>query len=258
MMKSLLSLCCVALASLPGQAEPFVADSFFTGGDGEYIADDLNRQAPDQGGIGWTGPWSSTEAGNRYLAAAEGNLKLYSDGKTKITRAQPDGDPGHAVVAGDASNGATTRHFSEFSGGDLYFSFLFQGEMKNPNANITLGSQDAYRSAYSLGNDGGNIVLRYKDASQEENTSQSWEETKFIVGRITNIGRDTSTFTVWVNPEDLQNLAKEEPIATLKIEGKSESPNHFSVRYFQAEVGNQLDELRLGKSFEDVTGVPQS
>lgn len=242
-------------------ATVIVAESFFTGGTNEYVAGALNNQAPSAAGTGWSSAWTPASAGTRFVAAQASDLGLYSDGTNTITRAQTGGSAGSALTSGASSNDGTRRSFNVVSSGDLYFSFSFSGDFGNENTSYGLGSDpdSAFNSAYLLGRDNtdDSVVLRYNNNAQTFDTGFSSTSATFFVARITDIATTSGTFSVWINPSQLDNLANETPDGTIAITGTSLQANHFSARYFGADVGNVIDDLRIGTDFFSVTGVTQ-
>ncbi|GEM_PF-5888276 len=265
MMKTICWIASSLLCVIHIHAAPLVSESFFTGGTDEYTAGALNNQNPSAGGTGWTSTWGPVTAGTRFVEAQAGDLALYSDGTDTITRAQTGGTAGSTVISGASGNAASRRAFTQQTSGDLYFSFLYSGGgFGNENTSYGLGSDadSAFNSAYMIGRDATDdtVVLRYNNNAQTFDTGVSSATASFFVGRITNLGTadtTTSTFEVWVNPSQLNDLANEAADGSIIISGTSLGANHFYYRYFGADVGDQLDEIRVGDSFFDVTGVTQ-
>jgi hypothetical protein len=228
--------------------------------DGFDYANDGSPLAGQDGGYGWSGPWTELGAGpgdDFTLTQAETSLDL------PMLPFEPSGDSVIAVGPGSGGNNNFARRplsggFDLGADGTLYASFLMQ---KNGSESSASDNQELNLMS------GGSQALRLGSTSGDQwwlgvssNTFQgiTFGETYFAVVKIDAMaaGDDMASIVVFDATEAVPGADPGAYDATYSF-GSGATINGAQF-WIGTNASGAFDELRLGSTWEDVTSVDPS
>ncbi len=198
------------------------------------------------GGTGWTNAWngdSEIEVGTSGLSYTDsfGNQLEVTGNSAKV----------------DDSSGKKIERTLNFSGSELWTSFLVQGVTGNDVANFSLEQKLSVGQGEGDIN-GSNWTMHDQDGLVRDSGLAASSSTHFIVTLVEFSGGDERAW-FWINP-DLSSA----PAKSDSVNGASgDSVKDFELTKVQAWLGNPdatIDEIRLGTTFADVapfTAIPE-
>jgi pectate lyase len=219
------------------------------------------------GNLNGQGGWTVTGGATTAVVEA-GNLDFLGLDSSSGKQIQMDGAGGTFVK----SNGSATLDTSA-SGNAIYFSYLLHiTDASTYDANYEVISELAlggnYMCAVYMKDNGGsahNLKFGIRRAtggspSGSNTTPPSNAPSVFIVGKyeVSTSGNDIAK--LWVNPSSA-NFGATEPAADVQsTSGGSDAANGtvFGGFRFTAGIGAEIDSLRIGRTWADVTPLPGS
>ena len=157
----------------------------------------------------------------------------------------------------DDSSGKKIERTLNFSGSELWTSFLVQGVTGNDVANLSLEQKLSVGQGEGDIN-GSNWTMHDQDGLVRDSGLAANSSTHFIVTLVEFSGGDERAW-FWINP-DLSSA----PAKSDSVNGASgDSVKDFELTKVQAWLGNPdatIDEIRLGTTFADVapfTAIPE-
>jgi len=217
---------------------------------------------------GTLAPSTTTPSNGSWLALNSGTAPAVVSGNLDISGLQSSTGNSVSWTTGNIQEAYTT--FSSASTGLLYYSFAFRltalptattysfGLMQ-PGSTTTYGSTIWLRASGA----GFNVGLDNRTPSSTSNfaaPTYNLNETLFIVGSyefVSGTGNDISR--IWINPSSTDFSALSAPTATITATGGTDltGVRGFLLRGANGSPSGQMDELRIGTSWADVTPVPE-
>ena len=250
---SILSALAASIATAATAYDPFLTGS--PPANGEYSTGNQNLAAQNPTVTGWTGGWA---VGASFNSSVSATGLAYSDGSNNLVT---DGGSIFAAANSRVGRGLSAPATSSTTS-TLYMSLLFQldgtvgynafemhdGGFADTDRTIQLGVGGAGEPATNAGDFG----LKVNNSSIADLGTADNNTNLFVVKfNFSNTGSGDS-LSVWRNP----TLGGAEPTADATLSGFDLTFDRTTIARFGNGTTN-LDELRFGTSFADVTPIPE-
>ena len=219
---------------------------------------------------GTLAPSITTPTNGSWLALNTGTAPVVTTGNLDVTGLQASSGNSASWASGNIQEAYTT--FSSVSTGLLYYSFAFRLTavpttttysfgLLQPGGTTNFGSTIWLRASGS----GFNIGLDNRTLAPTSNyaaPTYNLNDTIFIVGSYEFVGGTLNDVSkLWINPSSTNFGALSAPTATITATAGAAADltgvNGFLLRGASGSPSGQMDELKIGTTWADVTPVPE-